>query len=191
MELIERRYAQVVTEALAYHEAQPPLQAPQPKRRGHQKRRPRRNLALRLRGCRESVLRFLHEPAIPFTNNLAGQDMRMRKVRQKISGGFRSKQGHRILPRCATCCRVRASKAATAARPCGNGPRSSSPHSLPNGRAALPRPDRLEARPSPLPFSQPRAGQPAYLGSYIIWHNSDFREQNRILYGASMDFPHG
>ena len=93
--LIERRYAQVVAEALAYHEAQPPLVAPQPKRRGPKKRRPGHNLALRLQTCRESVLRFLHEPAVPFTNNLAEQDVRMMKVRQKISGGFRSEQGAR------------------------------------------------------------------------------------------------
>ena len=75
--LLERRYAQVVAEALAYHEAQPPLVARQPKRRGPKKRRPGHNLALRLRDCRESVLRFLHEPAIPFTHNLAEQDVRM------------------------------------------------------------------------------------------------------------------
>ena len=41
------------------------------------------------------MLRFLHEPAVPFTNNLAAQDVRMMKVRQKISGGFRSAQGAR------------------------------------------------------------------------------------------------
>ena len=91
--LIERRYAHMVAEALVYHEAQPPLQGPQPKRRGCQKRRPGHNLALRLRACRESALRFLHEPAVSFTNNLAEQDVRMMKVRPKISSRFRSEQG--------------------------------------------------------------------------------------------------
>ena len=91
--LIERRFEAIVTEAIAFHEAQPPL-APRPrKRRGRPKRRPGHNLALRLHAHKQDTLRFLIDPAVPFTNNQAEQDGRMMKLKQKISGGFRSQQG--------------------------------------------------------------------------------------------------
>ena len=92
LERIERRYDQLVQEALAQHEALPALPSG---RRGRKKRRPGHNLALRLRDRRASVLRFLSDARVPFTNNQAEQDLRMMKLRMKISGGFRSEQGAR------------------------------------------------------------------------------------------------
>ena len=50
---------------------------------------------LRLSTRKDDVLRFLTDPRVPFTNNLAEQAARMMKLRQKISGGFRSEQGAR------------------------------------------------------------------------------------------------
>ena len=99
VDLIRRRYDATVAEGLAFHEAQPPLApaaAPGGKRRrGRPPRRTGHNLLLRLETRKDDVLRFLTDPAVPFTNNEAERDGRMMKVRQKISGGFRSEQGAR------------------------------------------------------------------------------------------------
>lgn len=51
------------------------------------------NLLARLRKYREDVWRFISDKDVPFTNNLAEQALRMAKVKQKISGGFRTWEG--------------------------------------------------------------------------------------------------
>jgi transposase len=97
IELFHRSYDRILKEGLAFHEDQPPLVcAPargERKRRGRQRRRIGHNLLLRLSTRKEDVLRFLTDPDVPFTNNQAEQDGRMMKVKQKISGGFRSEEG--------------------------------------------------------------------------------------------------
>ena len=89
--LIERRYDAIVADGLTFHERQPAL--PKARPRGRPPRRVGHNLLLRLNTRRADVLRFLTDPTVPFTNNLAERDGRMMKLRQKISGGFRSEQG--------------------------------------------------------------------------------------------------
>lgn len=88
---IERRYDAIVAEGLAFHQDLPRL--PRAQRRGWKPRRLGHNLLLRLQLRRDDVLRFLHHPQVPFTNNQAERDARMMKLRQKISSGFRSHAG--------------------------------------------------------------------------------------------------
>src|SRR3954447_7382985 len=99
IDLIRRRYDAIVAQGLAFHDAQPSLAPATAKggkrRRGRPPRRTGHNLLLRLETRKDDVLRFLTDPAVPFTNNEAERDGRMMKVRQKISGGFRSEQGAR------------------------------------------------------------------------------------------------
>jgi len=97
IECFERRYHAILAEGLVFHEAQAPLaQATLKvggKRRGRAPRRTGHNLLLRLATRKQDTLRFLHDPTVPFTNNQAERDGRMMKLRQKISGGFRSLEG--------------------------------------------------------------------------------------------------
>jgi transposase len=85
---IERRYDTILAEGLAFHQALPALRRAQ--RRGWKPRRVGHNLLLRLDQRKGDVLRFVHDPNVPFTNNQAECDARMMKLRQKISGGFRT-----------------------------------------------------------------------------------------------------
>jgi transposase len=82
-------YDAIVRRGLAFHEAQPALA----RRAGARGRSPKRighNLLERLRDFKPAVLRFVFDFAVPFTNNQAEQDIRMMKVKMKISGGFRT-----------------------------------------------------------------------------------------------------
>ena len=53
------------------------------------------NLLRRLGDYADDVLRFTQDPTVPFTNNLGERTMRMLKVKQKVSGCFRSARGAR------------------------------------------------------------------------------------------------
>ena len=57
------------------------------------------NLLNRLEDFDLCVLAFLTDPVVPFTNNQGEQDIRMEKVRQKISGCFRTLHGARVFAR--------------------------------------------------------------------------------------------
>jgi len=85
-------YDAIIGRGLVFHEAQPAL-ARRPGARGRSPKRVGHNLLERLRDHKAEVLRFVSDFTVPFTNNQAEQDIRMMKVKMKISGGFRTQAG--------------------------------------------------------------------------------------------------
>ena len=94
---VERHWA-AVRLGLAFHRELPKL-ATKASPRGRVKRRPGHNLLQRLKTFQAETLRFLTDFDVPFTNNLAEQDLRMMKVKMKISGSFRTLAGAQIFAR--------------------------------------------------------------------------------------------
>lgn len=86
----ERRYANILARGFA---ANPPPDPPPKKKRGRPKQSPPKNLLDRLRDYQQEVLAFMYDFRIPFDNNQGERDLRMIKVKQKVSGTFRTTAG--------------------------------------------------------------------------------------------------
>lgn len=82
-----KKYRELVGQGL---QANPAAQRPEGQIKGATKQSKTYNLLIRLRDREEDILRFMSEPLAEFTNNQAERDLRMNKVRAKVSGGFRA-----------------------------------------------------------------------------------------------------
>ncbi len=91
---IARDYDEIVAAGFEFHAQQTPL-VRRPGTRGKPPRRPGHNLLIRLRDFKQDLMRFAANFAVPFTNNQAERDIRMMKLKMKISGGFRTIEGAR------------------------------------------------------------------------------------------------
>jgi len=95
----ENRYDRITQQGLALHKNKKSKSLPI--KRGRKAQSPGKNLLDRLKEYKNDILAFLHNPLVPFDNNQAERDIRMAKLKEKISGCYRSPQGAEFF------CRIR------------------------------------------------------------------------------------
>ncbi|HEY1888977.1 MAG TPA: IS66 family transposase [Steroidobacteraceae bacterium] len=86
---LQKRYRNILTRG---EQELPPIPARQNGKRGRIAKSDAHNLWERLKEHETAVLLFASDPNVAFTNNRAERDLRMSKVKQKVSGCFRKPQ---------------------------------------------------------------------------------------------------
>ena len=84
-----KQYDRIVAKGLAAN----PLPERKPGKRGRLKKGKTRCLLERFQDCKADILRFATDWRVPYTNNAADQAIRFARVKEKVSGCFRTEDG--------------------------------------------------------------------------------------------------
>jgi hypothetical protein len=104
---LQKRYRHILTRG----EKEMPAIPPEPKtQRGKMAKSDAHNLWQRLKDYEEAVLLFARRSEVPFTNNRAERDLRMSKVKQKVSGCFRVEKYAKAYCRISSCLQTMTAK---------------------------------------------------------------------------------
>jgi transposase len=85
----DKRYDQILNNGFEINPAPEKI----PGKKGRVKQTPPKNLLDRLRDYKDETLRFMYNLRVPFDNNQSERDIRMIKVKLKVSGTFRTDAG--------------------------------------------------------------------------------------------------
>lgn len=88
---MEQAYDEILLQGETENLGSPRL--PTEAKRGRKAKSKTQNLLARFSLYKTEILRFLYDPRVPFDNNQAERDIRMVKMKLKISGAFRTQEG--------------------------------------------------------------------------------------------------
>lgn len=95
IKFLNEEYSNIIIEGMQANPPPKPIKG----KKGRRKQPHSRNLLERMQNNQTEILLFLTNPLAPFDNNLAERDIRMPKLKMKISGLFRSENGAQAFSR--------------------------------------------------------------------------------------------